>query len=84
MNHGVKQSLYRFLDEQPERVITAWELFGVMYSRTKRKTMPGTLLAYSREYADASGAEFTCIDPVESRYRYVPGFKIASALSGKE
>ena len=77
---SVRQSLFRYLDEQPSRTITAWNLFDVMEARTGRKTMPATLMQYARDYADISGASLVCINPQESRYRYEPGAKIAGAL----
>ena len=40
--------------------------------------------AACKDYADAAGAEFYCADHAHSKYRYVPGFKIAGALKGKE
>ena len=84
MNRGIKASLYRYLDALPAGKISAWELFAAMQARTGRKTMPSTLLQYARDYADASGASFVCVDPAESTYRYEPGFKIAGALTGFE
>jgi len=77
---SVRHSLFRYLDEQPSRTITAWNLFDVMEARTGRKTMPATLLSYTRLYCAYSGATLACINPQESRYRYEPGAKIAGAL----
>ena len=37
-----------------------------------------------KQYADAAGAEFYCIDRAHSKYKYVPGFKIAWVLTGRE
>ena len=84
MNRGVKSSLYAYLDTLPACNVGAWELFAAMQARTGRKTMPATLLSYARDYADASGASFVCVDPAESRYKFEQGYKIAGALTGRE
>lgn len=76
----VKSVLWELLDSFSERTISGWQLFAMMESRTSRATYPTTLLDYVREYCDASGASFECIDQVRSIYRFVPGAKIAGAL----
>ena len=76
----VKASLWELLDSMTERKISGWQLFAMMEARTNRATYPSTLLDYVREYCDASGASFVCVDPVRSLYEYTPGHKIAGAL----
>jgi hypothetical protein len=76
----VKAEFWRFLDSMPERIISGWEMYSIMYARTKRRTYPPTLLKYAREYRDISGAGFECIDVRESRYHYTPGIKIAGGI----
>lgn len=77
---SVKRSLFAYMDSRPAGVITGWELFAAMESRTGRKTYPGTLLQYAREYADVSGSTLECVNPAESRYQYTPGYKVAGAI----
>lgn len=81
MNTSIRQSLFRYMDGQGPRVITGWELFGAMEARTGRKTYPGTLLSYLRDYCDVSGANLECVNPRESRYKFTPGHKISGALA---
>ncbi len=76
----VKQSLFKFMDDQHERDISGWQLFQEMNRRTGYNTYPSTLLKYLREYADISGAGLDCIDHENSKYHYVPGFKIGDAI----
>ena len=54
----------------------------MMYRRTLRRTYPATLIQYARDYADISGASFSCVDPQESRYHFTPGVKLGNALLG--
>jgi hypothetical protein len=76
----IKATLHRLLDSQPPGLISGWLLFDLMYPLTGEKTYPPTLLDYAREYADASGAVFECVDRVRSIYRYEPGSAIAGAI----
>lgn len=80
----IRKALYHFLDDLPECNISGWELHDKMLFLTGKYTYPETLLKSCRVYADASGAEFTCIDRARSLYHYKPGYKIATALGGKE
>jgi len=85
MKLSVRQSLFAYFDTQGERVITGWQLFAIMESRTGKKTYPETLLGYLRDYCDISAADLECIDATESKYHFVPGYKISGALDyGKE
>lgn len=76
----IKSTLHRLLDHLPAGEISGWRLFDLMYERTGRKTYVETLLKYAREYADASGAVFECVDRERSIYRYDPGARIAGAI----
>lgn len=80
----IKDNLYELLDNFPESVLSGWDLFDLMYFRTGAKTYPSNLIKYAKEYCDASGGSFECINRAKSMYRYVPGLKIAGALKGKE
>ena len=80
----LKAAVYSYLDEQPEQVFSLWGLSDLMGFAVGRRVMPHTVRAACKDYADASGAEFYCVDNAHSRYKYVPGFKIAGALEGKE
>jgi hypothetical protein len=81
----VKRQVFSLLDEFPERKISGWELYNIMYNRTNRKTYPSTLLGFLREYCDISGASVECVDRRRSVYHFIPGFKIGNAiLGGKE
>ena len=77
-------AVYSYLDEQPEQVFSLWGLSDLMGFAVGRRVMPHTVRAACKDYADASGAFFYCVDNAHSRYKYVPGFKIAGALEGKE
>lgn len=76
----VKSALWSILDAMPDGTISGWKLFNAVSARTERATYPGALLAYAREYADASGSTFECVDPARSVYRFVPGVRIAGAI----
>jgi len=77
----IKSALHLHLDTiATPTIFTGWQLFEAMEKRTHRKTYPGTLLEYAREYCALSGAELECIEPRESRYRYVPGVRIGGAI----
>jgi hypothetical protein len=76
----IKHAVHQLLDDLPAGLISGWQLFDLAYAATGRKTYPDTLLKYCREYADASGAVFECVDRVKSVYRYEPGARIAGAI----
>lgn len=67
------------MDGRQPGPITGWELFAAMESRTGKRTYPGTLLQYAREYADIAGATLECVSARESRYQYTPECKVAGA-----
>ena len=77
----IKSALHAHLDAIPTpTVFTGWQLFEAMERATNRRTYPGTLLEYAREYCAISGAMLECIEPRESRYRYTPGARIGGAI----
>ena len=80
----LKAAVYFYLDEQPEQIFSLWGLTDLIGFTVGRRVMPHTVRAACKDYADASGAEFYCVDNAHSRYKYVPGFKIAGALTGRE
>ena len=80
----LKAAVYSYLDEQPEQVFSLWGISDLIGYTVGRRVMPHTVRAACKDYADASGAEFYCVDNAHSRYKYVPGFKIAGALTGRE
>lgn len=81
----MKRALFKYLDDAPECNISGWELYEIMVARTGKRAYPQTLLNYAREYANISGAEFSCIDAQSSTYHYKPFLKISTALiSGRE
>jgi len=80
----LKAAVYFYLDEQPEQIFSLWGLTDLIGLTVGRRVMPHTVRAACKDYADASGAEFYCVDNAHSRYKYIPGFKIAGALTGRE
>ena len=76
----IKRTLFDYMDTQGERDISGWQIFREMNQRTGYNTYPSTLLKYLREYADITGAELECIDHENSKYHYVPGCGIGSAI----
>ena len=77
---SIRQALFEYMDSRPAGFISGWELFQDMAKATGRKTYPATLLEYTRQYSELSGAEFRCIDNQKSRYYYHPGASIAGAI----
>lgn len=84
MNRGIKRLLYQYLDTLPETDVSLWGITDLMQARSGYRVMPHQVRRYCKDYADAAGALFYCIKQNESIYRFVPGCKIAGALSGKE
>jgi len=80
----VRQYLFQYLDDSPEKLIFGWDIYDEIKALTGRETCPTTLIKYCKEYADISGADFICVDRQRSLYRYVPGYKIAGCLTGRE
>jgi len=80
----VRQSLFQYLDDSPEKLLSGWDIYDEIKAMTGRETYPTTLIKYCKEYADMSGADFICVDRQRSLYRYVPGYKIAGCLTGRE
>lgn len=80
----LKAAVYSFLDDQPEQTFSLWGLTDLIGFTVGRRVMPHTVRDACKTYADAAGAEFYCVDRAHSKYKYVPGFKIAGALKGKE
>ena len=76
----VKDALWELFDSMPATRISGWQLFNIMRQKTGLWTYPGTILDYAREYADAAGGEFRCVDRERSVYQFEPGMKIAGAI----
>ena len=80
----LKSAVYAYLDDSKAQVFSLWGLTDLIGYTVGWRVMPQTVREVCREYADASGAEFYCVDRKHSKYKYVPGFKIAGALTGME
>lgn len=80
----IREAVTEILDTSPETVFSLWWITDSVGFAVGSRTMPHTVRAACKDYADASGAEFYCVDNAHSRYKYVPGFKIAGALTGRE
>ncbi len=82
MSADVKAEVFAYLDSLPRSdLLTGWELFSEINSRTGIKTYPETILHYCREYADRSGANFRCVDKARSLYHFTPGVKLGKAIA---
>lgn len=81
----VTKAVYEYLDSLKECDISGWKLYEIMELRTGRKTYPSTLLKICRNYADITGADFDCIDNQKSKYHFIPGVRLGSAIiAGRE
>ena len=80
----IREAVTSILDNSPPCVFSLWGLTDEVGLAVGSRTMPHTVRDACRTYADAAGAEFYCIDRAHSKYKYVPGFKIAGALTGIE
>jgi hypothetical protein len=76
----IKSEVWRYLDSQPRRRISGWELWHAIHDIRGEWPYPCLLLRYAREYSDASGGRFDCVDRVCSIYQFDPGEKIAEAI----
>jgi hypothetical protein len=83
---NITRTLYKFFDTLPETDISGWRLFEEMHEMTGKNTYPSTLIQMSRDYADITGSDFTCIDRQKSIYHFKPsGFTIGNTqICGKE
>ena len=80
----IREAVTEILDDSPETVFSLWGLTDAVCFAVGSRTMPHTVRAACKDYADAAGALFYCVDRSHSKYKYVPGFKIAGALTGRE
>ena len=76
----LKSAVYAFLDGSDETVFSLWGLTDEIAYTVGWRVMPHTVAKTCKQYADAAGAEFYCIDRAHSKYKYVPGCKIAGAI----
>jgi len=83
MRKTAKSVLHEILDDLPETNISLWGLTDRLNFTTGKRTMPHTVKAYCKEYADMAGAEFYCIKPREGKYHYKPFLRIAGSHKDK-
>ena len=77
---SVRQVLFRYLDSLPACKIYGLHLQSTINGMTGKKTFASTLLKYSSDYCQISGATMECTKRQESEYIFTPGAKIAGAL----
>jgi hypothetical protein len=75
-----RPALFAFLDAQPARVLSGWDLYDVVEMATGRRPYPPSILKAARDYADKAGAVFDCVDKARSLYQYEPGVKVSGAI----
>lgn len=75
-----RAAVYSILDEFEGSRISGWDLFDLVYLKTGRRPYPHRLLAYARDWADASCGEFECVDRTRSIYKITKGYPIAGAI----
>ena len=81
----ITKTLFDYFDSLSECIISGWDLFEEIRTRTGKNTYPSTLLKMAREYADISGADFICIDTKKSIYKFKPCIRLGNAIiRGKE
>ena len=68
---NIRKQLFNFLENtESPRKISGWELQNEMRAITGRNTYPSTLLDYTRQFADRTGAKFICTDRKNSKYTF--------------
>lgn len=78
----VTEAVYHFWDDQKEPChISGWELFDIMLARTGVHSYPDTLLRYTRNYCDLTGATFVCVNKTWSTYSFTPGRQYFGGVS---
>ena len=78
---SVKKIFYDFLDSVESPIIlSGWEIQKCLYEKTFKHTYPSTLLKYARDYADATGSDFICLDKKKSKYKFVRFVKFEGAI----
>ena len=77
----VTKTVYNYFDNLKDgTIISGWELFNIINSKTGKKTYPSTLLHMARNYADESGGELECISVKESKYKFHKGYTLGNAI----
>ena len=80
----IREIVTDLLDNSPERFFLLGKLTYWAGKRHGHEVKRRQVYEACRDYADRAGAEFYCVDRKRSQYRYVPGFRIAGALEGRE
>lgn len=81
MKVNVKKIFYDFLDNvETPAFLSGWEIQKSLYEKTFKHTYPSTLLKYARDYADATGSDFICLDKKESKYKFERLTKFGDAI----
>jgi len=75
-----RQAVYEVLDSYNSSILSGWGLFDLVYFKTGRRPYPPRLLEYARDWADASGGGFDCVDRAKSLYKVTHGHPIAGAI----